>query len=162
MSWPWTVWPIVTSLVIRGCLRRGRSNSSLRPPGPAYFLKTLRPAAAWAVARWVTVWPSISFGDSVTPSRGELRGLLAAEDRLDVHRALRAGLGRGQVELTAVDPEVHELAQRSSLDVADVDVELRRRSGYRSRRGTSMVASVEMPATIVALRNTNPSLSPTG
>jgi hypothetical protein len=68
MSCPLVDLPIVTSFVISGCLRAVAANSSLRPPGPAYFLKTLRPAAAWAVARWVTVWPSISFGVSVTPS----------------------------------------------------------------------------------------------
>ena len=67
MSWPLVVLPMLMSLVSNGCWAAVLVNSSLIPPAPPYFLKTSKPAAACAVARWVTVWPSISFGVMTMP-----------------------------------------------------------------------------------------------
>ncbi len=40
MSWPFTDWPIVTNLTMSGLSAASCSNSSLRPPAPAYGRKT--------------------------------------------------------------------------------------------------------------------------
>src|SRR5262245_60303321 len=68
MSWPWTVWPITTSLVMPGLSAAICSYSSLRPPSPPYCRNTVKPASACSVAASATVWPSTSLGSSSTPA----------------------------------------------------------------------------------------------
>src|SRR3954452_23692432 len=95
MSCPLVVLPIVTSLVISGWRCAAWAYSSFRPPGPAYFLKTLKPAAACSVARWATVVPPICPGRrqvdllAVDPERDELaqRVTLDVSD-VDVRRSV--------------------------------------------------------------------------
>ena len=67
MSWPLTVLPMLTILVICGAAAAACSNSALIPSGPAYFLKTSYPSAASWLERSVAVLPLISLGFISTP-----------------------------------------------------------------------------------------------
>ena len=139
MSWPLTVWPMLTSLAMLGLSAAACSYSLLDAAGAAVRVEHLVALGGQRGSHAAaTVWPPSTFlGFIVDALRAQLPGLGPADDRLDADlrpSPRRSPATRASSSSWRSIAEVDDLGDLAGSQLADVDVEAVPGAGGTRRR----------------------------